>query len=472
MFTGRIRGIAILHQFIQLLGAVILIWMAFFLVSGFRFEWSLDFWSYIEVTIVLLAASVVEFLSRHRETQSLAGLSSLQLMTVTHRQTLFTLVSIFGTMVMLKDDSLSRAFLSLFFLLYFLWIAWSNRFGYRFLNRYLYRNREKGLSPTLMIGSPPALRKYCNHSKQPMPPGTDIRGYIPLVDGGGTAVASIDFPLMGTIADLRTICEEARIKALLLLGVSDQKDLISSVSHLSSELGLRTSWIDDVEEKYCSGSDPYHTGKFSVVTQIREPLEDPVNRAVKRVFDMVCSALGVMIFLPPLIVLVAVIHRLHSPGPLFYRQKRTGRNGEDFRILKFRTMNVSSNDGFVQARKNDSRIFKGGIFLRRSGIDELPQLINVFTGKMSMVGPRPHPISLDDTLTPDNHTYRLRYFVKPGITGLAQSRGWRGETREPQQIRNRLRFDLFYIRNWSLLFDIRLLFATAVELTFPSRPSH
>ena len=135
-------------------------------------------------------------------------------------------------------------------------------------------------------------------------------------------------------------------------------------------------------------------------------------------------------------------------------------------------MHVSDNDRFIQARKNDTRIYKGAGFLRRFGIDELPQLINVFTGEMSMVGPRPHPTSLDESLAPDNHNYRQRYLAKPGITGLAQSRGWRGETRELKQIRNRVRLDLFYIKKWSLLFDCRILFATAWELICPHQSTH
>lgn len=472
MFSSRIRGITLLHQIIQILGVLVIFWAVFLIVDGLRFQWTLNPRNYVNGTIVILVASFVEFLTRPGATQSLSGLSNQLLMNVSQRQLLFALVSIFGTFAMLKDDSLSRVFLSVFFVLYFLWIAWSNRFGFKFLNRFLYRNREKGLFPTLMVGTPPALKRFCDHPERPNPPGTDILGYIPLPDESGSAAISIDFPMLGSFTELRAICEETRIKALLLLGISDRRDLVPVVSQLSTELGLRSAWIDDVEEKYGSGSDPFHTRSFSVVTHGREPLEDPVNRAAKRILDLICSGSGVLLILPPTMLFVALLHRLYSPGPLFYRQERTGRNGEIFKILKFRSMTVARNDKFVQASKDDTRIFTGGNFIRKYGIDELPQLVNVFTGEMSMVGPRPHPVDLDDSLAPNNQTYRLRNLAKPGIAGLAQSRGWRGETRQARQIRNRLRLDLFYIRNWSISFDIRILFETAWQVIRPTRSHH
>lgn len=467
MYQYRLRGISILHFLIQMGGILLILWTTYALVNWLRFDWELDSKVYVDATFVILLASVVEFLTRPVETRSLTGLSRHQLMTISQRQTLFALVAILGAMVMFKDDSLSRVFLTFFYASYFLWISWSNRFGFRMLHRRLYPNRQKGLLPTLLVGPTAAVRKFTENPRSVTPPGTEIQGFIPL--GPDAMAMPLQYPILGTFSDLRNICEETRIKALLLLGLNDRKDLVPSVVKISNELGLRTAWINDVEEIYGSGSKAFHTDRYSVVSRVQEPLEDPINRVLKRILDLCGSAVGITLLLPPAMIFVAILHRLHSPGPLFYRQERTGRHGEVFRIFKFRSMNVSGDTTFVQAREGDTRIFKGGDFIRRYSIDELPQFLNVFTGQMTMVGPRPHPVSLDDMLAPDTHAYRLRNLAKPGITGLAQSRGFRGETREPRQIRNRLKLDLFYISHWSLGLDIRIIFETAWQLIRPPK---
>lgn len=417
----------------------------------------------------MTADTLAERFTRYDPFRQIAGLTPQQLTAVSHRQTLFALVSIFGAMVMLKDDSLSRIFLAVYFIAYFGWISWSNRFGYRMLHRSLYRTPSKGLSRTVLIGSPPEVRRFCADSRSLQLPGTDILGVI--ATGGGGAVLARDFPLplLGQLGDLRTICEETRAKALLFLGLGDRKDLVNPLTALTRELGLRAIWLDDFRTRYGSGCEGWHDQNYAIVSHLREPLEDPLNRILKRGIDFLGSALGIALLLPPALALVTVLHRLHSPGPLLYRQRRNGRNGEPFEMLKFRSMGVETEGAFRQAARNDARVFRSGAFLRRSSIDELPQLINVFLGQMSLVGPRPHPLALDERLAPDTARYRLRHLAKPGMTGLAQCRGWRGETRQPEQVRNRIRLDLFYIQHWSLLLDFRILLETCVQVVRPPK---
>ncbi len=469
MFPSRIQGIARLHFILQMTGALLLLWVIFPVVNWLRFDWGLANKEYIDASFILIAAALMEYFTRSGETRVLAGLSKQQLSAVGHRQTLFALVSIFGTMVMMKDNSLSRIFLSAFFASYFLWIAWSNRFGYRMLHRLLYRNQSKGHSRTLLIGSPLAVSRYCDSPPSTKPPGTDILGYIAVGPEGGTAaVLEVGVPRIGVLDDLRAICEETKTRALLLLGLTDRMDLVSPLTRISSELGLRTMWLDDVNTRYGSGSQVSHTGNYSVVTSLREPLEDPVNRAMKRMLDILVSTFGVIFILPAAMLFVALLHRFRSPGPLFYNQARSGRNGEAFQVLKFRSMDAVKEEAeFEQAKQNDPRVFAGGDFIRKMSIDELPQLINVFRGEMSLVGPRPHPLGLDDRLALENRVYRLRNLAKPGITGLAQSRGWRGETRNAEQVRNRIRLDLFYIQHWSLGLDLRILVETVWQVIRP-----
>lgn len=338
-------------------GITVIVWAVFLIVNWLRFGWTLNPMDYVEATAVLMVATLVDYATRPRETRSLAGLSNLQTSNASHRQTLIALVFVFGTMVMLKDDSLSRSFLAIFFSCYYGWISWSNRFGCRLLVRLLYRNRQKGLLPTLLLGSPHSIGRYCENPRQPRPPGTDVLGCIPLDSEGS---AALPLPVAGQFSDLRSICEEARIKALLLLGLNDRRELMPSLVEMTSELGIRMTWIDDIRERFGPASDAYQEESFSFITQLREPLEDPVNRAIKRGFDLIFSSLGILVFLPPAALLVAILHHRFSPGPLLYRQPRTGRHGETFDILKFRSMKVSEDDHFRQAEAHDDRIFRGG----------------------------------------------------------------------------------------------------------------
>ena len=473
MFPSRLQGITRLHFVLQLVGVVSLIWIVFPLVNSLRFEGGLVTRDYVEATFVLICALGLELLSRPPETRRLAGLSKQQLSAVGHRQTLFALVAIFGTMVMLKDDSLSRAFLGTFFPLYFLWISWTNLFGYRMLHRFLYRNESKGMSRALLVGPRSAVSRFYESSGSLKPPGTDILGFVavePDVGGAGAMELQLSLPQVGVIENLHSICEETKARALMILGLTDRRDLIKPVSEISSELGLRTMWLDDVNSYFGARSQAFHADNYSVVTQLREPLEDPINRAMKRMLDLAGGALGAVLILPAMISFVYLLQRTQSPGPLFYKQRRSGRNGETFEMLKFRSMAVATEEGeFEQASENDPRIFKGGALIRKLSIDELPQLINVVRGEMSLVGPRPHPLQLDERLVTESRVYRLRHLAKPGITGLAQSRGWRGETRQADQVRNRIRLDLFYIQHWSLKFDIRIMFDTVWQLIRPPK---
>ncbi|GAA4416062.1 hypothetical protein GCM10023187_47160 [Nibrella viscosa] len=184
----------------------------------------------------------------------------------------------------------------------------------------------------------------------------------------------------------------------------------------------------------------------------------------KRLFDVVMASLVALFILSWLIPLIGLAIRFDSAGPILFVQLRTGRNGRIFRCFKFRTMTYDRNATFKQAVKNDSRITATGSFLRRTNLDEMPQFLNVLMGDMSIVGPRPHPIQLDAQYWDSLAGYRDRYGVKPGITGLAQVRGCRGETREWMDMAHRVRFDHFYIRRRSLLMDLKICWWTVQKM--------
>ncbi len=188
------------------------------------------------------------------------------------------------------------------------------------------------------------------------------------------------------------------------------------------------------------------------------------DRVAKRSFDIAVASFGLTV-LSPILLAVALLIKLDSPGPVFFRQTRKGYDDQKFRIWKFRTMTVME-DGpqITQAARNDHRVTRVGKILRRASVDELPQLFNVLRGEMSIVGPRPHAVAHDDHYDDIIAEYALRRHVKPGLTGLAQVQGLRGETKSPKQMAMRVEKDLWYINNWSLWLDTRIAFQTLVVL--------
>ncbi len=203
-------------------------------------------------------------------------------------------------------------------------------------------------------------------------------------------------------------------------------------------------------------------GRATTLSLTREPL-GPFEALSKRVFDFASAGMA-LILLSPLFLLVALLIKLDSPGPVFFRQRRRGFNLEEFGIWKFRTMTtLEDGDHIRQAQENDGRVTRIGRFLRKSSIDELPQLLNVLRGEMSLVGPRPHAVAHDRFFEKRISLYPRRLNVKPGITGWAQVNGFRGATETDELMRQRVEHDLYYIDNWSLLFDVYIVMLTALS---------
>lgn len=202
-----------------------------------------------------------------------------------------------------------------------------------------------------------------------------------------------------------------------------------------------------------------------------EPLTSTSNRIIKRSFDIVVSGLACLCVLP-FIPFIALIIKIQSPGPIFFKQARTGLNGDTFYCLKFRSMHVNKDADKAQATKNDPRKFAFGNFMRKTNIDEFPQFFNVLKGDMSIVGPRPHMLHHTEVYGSLIDKYMVRHFSKPGITGWAQVTGFRGETKELWQMEERIRRDIWYIENWSFWLDIKIIFMTAKSIICPDKNAY
>ena len=192
------------------------------------------------------------------------------------------------------------------------------------------------------------------------------------------------------------------------------------------------------------------------------PLMDQKNLLVKRIFDLFFSALVILLVLSWFTLILGILIKIDSRGPIFFKQPRAGRNGRYFTCLKFRSMKVSA--GHQQAQKNDPRVTRIGRFIRKTSLDELPQFINVFLGQMSVVGPRPHVKQLNDRYNQEIEQYNDRILIKPGITGLSQIKGYRGETKGTASMKERIQTDILYMRNWSMYLDIVIIYKTILDI--------
>jgi putative colanic acid biosynthesis UDP-glucose lipid carrier transferase len=195
----------------------------------------------------------------------------------------------------------------------------------------------------------------------------------------------------------------------------------------------------------------------------RVPLQDSVNLFFKRLTDIIISLAVVVFVLSWLTPIIALFIKKESDGPVFFKQIRNGINYEEFSCLKFRSMIVNDNAHKIQATKGDTRVTKIGAFLRKTSLDEMPQFINVLLGDMSVVGPRPHMIKENDKYYKTVDKYMLRHVIKPGITGLAQVSGYRGEVEKESDIVNRIKFDIYYLENWSILLDVKIILRTILN---------
>lgn len=204
---------------------------------------------------------------------------------------------------------------------------------------------------------------------------------------------------------------------------------------------------------------------MEIYTAVESPLLSVGNKFIKRLFDLIFSIIAIIVLFP-LLPVVALIIKCQSPGPVFFRQERTGLDGRTFMMLKFRSMHVNAEADSLQATKDDPRKFPFGDWMRRTNIDELPQFWNVLTGDMSIVGPRPHMLAHTAFYSEQIDKFMVRHFVKPGITGWAQVTGYRGETHELWQMEGRVKRDIWYMEHWTFWLDIRIIWKTIKAMFF------
>jgi putative colanic acid biosynthesis UDP-glucose lipid carrier transferase len=207
-----------------------------------------------------------------------------------------------------------------------------------------------------------------------------------------------------------------------------------------------------------------HIGGLPVLRRYKEPLNRLHKQILKRSFDLLVSTLVIIFILSWLIPLITILVKLESKGPVFFKQLRTGRDNDEFTCLKFRSMHADHSSEATQVVKNDKRVTRVGAFLRKTSLDEFPQFLNVFMGDMSIVGPRPHMVQHTQQYKGQINHYMVRLYLKPGVTGWAQVNGYRGEIKNIGLMKNRVEHDIWYMENWKIWLDIKIMFLTLVNV--------
>ncbi|GAA0872773.1 undecaprenyl-phosphate glucose phosphotransferase [Gangjinia marincola] len=241
-----------------------------------------------------------------------------------------------------------------------------------------------------------------------------------------------------------------------------QKQLDEIIAFADNNLKV-VKFLPDSREIYAKRLNYQYYGYIPILSLRSIPIDEPINQLIKRVFDLFVSTFVILFLLSWLTPILAILIKLESKGPVFFKQKRNGLDYKEFYCYKFRSMKPNPTADIHQVKRNDNRITQIGKVIRKTSIDELPQFINVFRGEMSVVGPRPHMVSHTHMYAERIDKFMVRHFIKPGITGLAQVSGYRGEVESKNDIINRVRHDIFYLENWSILLDLKIILLTIIN---------
>src|SRR5579872_947334 len=267
-------------------------------------------------------------------------------------------------------------------------------------------------------------------------------------------------PIIGNIDECLQYAMNNDISEIYSTISPERNPSIYEMAYRAEKSLIRFKFVPDFKLYVNRNTHMEYLDQFPVLSLRPEPLEDVTNSIKKRIFDIVFSALVIVFILSWMVPVLAILIKLSSRGPVFFSQWRSGKDNKKLQCYKFRTLSVNADANLKQVTMNDSRITPLGRFLRKTNLDELPQFFNVFKGDMSVIGPRPHMLLHTDTFSKITEEYMVRHFVKPGVSGWAQIQGYRGEIKEEAQLRKRIEHDIWYLENWSLWLDIRIMLQT------------
>lgn len=369
----------------------------------------------------------------------------------------FTLLSV-SILAFCHFEHFSSRFFISFYALYTVFLI-----IYRLTARYLlelYRKRGGNVRSVMLVGSNDNILELYHAMTDDPTSGFRVIGYFE--DAPSTKYPP-EVPYLGQPKDIIDYLQQHSVEQLYCsLPSARSEEILPIINYCENHL-VRFFSVPNVRNYLRRRMCFELLGNTPILSIRREPLSQIENQLLKRSFDILFSSLFLCTLFPIIYIITGLAIKISSPGPIFFKQKRSGEDGREFWCYKFRSMRVNKQSDTLQATEHDPRKTKIGNFLRKSSIDELPQFINVLKGDMSIVGPRPHMLKHTEEYSQLIHKFMVRHFVKPGITGWAQVTGFRGETKELWQMQGRVQRDIWYIEHWTFMLDLYIIYKTVAN---------
>jgi exopolysaccharide biosynthesis polyprenyl glycosylphosphotransferase len=467
MVTQRTQGLYRVFLLCQVVIVALLFWFGVWVMVTFYTDGGAE-WTWRRYSIycgLLVLGMTIESLSRDGSKNYFLQNELLRQHRLSLRQTFASTGTLVFYLIATKDAFISR----IFFFNFVPWLYVALLFSHHYLPQFLARRIFTAQEKTILVGSTAKAAQLRGWLRRKADVGLRTIG---LICDEQIEKTEDGIPVLGNSDDLRRVIVERGVTQVIMLEFPLFTDINRNIISVCDHLGVRLLIVSDLEEKLRHPVTHFEDDGFRFIGLREEPLENPLNRFFKRAIDIAIS-LPVMIFVfPVLTVIVWIAQRIQSPGPLFHVQTRAGMQNRRFTIYKFRTMRPDHEEVTRQARAGDDRVYPLGKWFRKLSIDEVPQFWNVLLGDMSTVGPRPHLIEHNNQFSQLMANYHVRAFVKPGITGLAQVRGFRGEARNSDDIEKRVACDIEYLENWNLSLECGIILRTFAHVIVPPRSAY
>lgn len=465
MLANRSIGIRTLGLFWQLTLVTLTYWGWLFIWQSAFVDPGIEMPKYVLYCEFLLIGILFGFDGR----REINGLEKEWLVSnqKTLRQTFFGLFSVFLVLFTLKENTISRSFLISYVPWLYCSLLFTNYWLPRSLREWMFSGTRR--ERTALVGDLERVDRLQSWLERKRLMGIDTIG---LVCSEVPADGESPLPILGTLDDIGDIVRSKAITQLIVLNLSLGSKRVREITQVCEDHAVRLLALHDLDAYFNHDTVVFEDEGIRFIALREEPLESPLNRFIKRSLDLAIAIPVILLILPICALIVWLIQILRSPGPIFFKQVRSGMMGRPFLIYKFRTMHVYNPSEAQQATKNDPRVFPGGDWLRKLSIDEIPQFINVLLGDMSVVGPRPHLPDHDQAFMRVMRNYTIRRFIRPGITGWAQVNGLRGEIRTPRDIQRRVEADIHYLESWSFGLDGIIILKTIKQCAIPPKMAY
>ena len=471
MINHRDKGYATLHKIILIFVLFAWFWVALHLWESFEYSLISLPWNYALVAIAGLIVATFGSFQHYGLFFIKNGWGRVRESCLkTNFQISLIAFFVFASYFAIKDKETSRLFLSFYIFSSWPILAFSNFVLPGLFKRFIgFQLVER---KSLIVGNSSSLNVLSDWIKKHTEHGFCIEGAF-TTDNVKPKTEYVHW--LGNYDLLRKFLIENKIHQLILLPDPEMGKWIKFVSEIGSRSGCRLLVYNNLSGYFDSRLVFVEESGRQFFSLQNEPLESPFNKMLKRSTDLILSLPVLFFVLPITMIIVKFFQILQSPGPIFFKQERVGLGGEPFTIWKFRSMSHDESgerDESLQAKPGDVRIFSFGSIMRRFSIDELPQFFNVLKGEMSLVGPRPYLAKHDYLFSNDYKSYKVRQFVKPGVTGPAQCRGLRGEFTDPDLVKKRIELDFDYVGTWSIWLDFEILIRTVGQVAFPPKTAY